>query len=737
MASVSDRILNLANPSESGSALPGIIANTSNSLQNNGVTNTSRINNLLAEAITNAPWTSMRIYCPVGLYEFFGTINFPGRQSFRVEGGGGMAKGLTNLQNARGAFTLWRWTGGAAGPMIHFDQSDGIVFSGINLDGGNNHNPSNPGTNLQDLIIWGDEGRGLFHHFSDMSLYRAQRLFRTMQGALSASVGGGPADITFTKVLFNTGAVGAKNWDAVAFRGENRQTVNIGFHACEWNGCPVCISCGDGGQGASGRTTVLDATVSVSGYLLELDGQGQNVNGHVVEGVHIDMDFPRLKLYRSRRSDRTSGHARFANIKWGTSAQTDTKEFVQVTGYSGNSLTIANPLRVRLFDRVGFVDNNNRDVLLDETVVTARNGFFNFTVQDQIGALAPGVQSAFNTGTLRAIDGEAIFTCVSSDQILLENSTITAQTIQGQRLARMDASTVFGGRNPVLHVRDCDGFQASGFGPAALEQLLRRTGTTFFLFENVAPIGIQNVAPIIHGNYGIGLLESGGGSNGGGGGNTPALENEMHIMTKYNQTRAIPIVLRDPATGDPKAGLSFTSADVIISKDGASPVTLGNVPAGSGSGIYLLLVSGSHTNVSQAKIVIKDQSSPAAFLPLTIHLETYGSVNAQHEMDFDVATINLPDGGLTADKIAASAITADKIADDALTTSKFKSEPITVPALGATAARLPEMVNLGTINHANPRMSGTTFEARRPDGAVLRTYTVNDATNPTEKVESS
>jgi hypothetical protein len=208
----------------------------------------------------DVPENSATLYFPVGDYWVASQITTPDTSGWRIQGGGGVARSLTDVNGGKGAFTILRWKGGTTGPMLKIGASDGTVWECMNFDGvlGCDTVATGAGPGLDNLILFDANEAGFFHEFRNDSFFNAQRLFYCKESATA-----GPADLLFHKCYWNCGeGAGGPNhdqhtmWTSRGFYADENQTVNVHFYSNEWNNTGICVSAGNGGSGNAGRFVI-------------------------------------------------------------------------------------------------------------------------------------------------------------------------------------------------------------------------------------------------------------------------------------------------------------------------------------------------------------------------------------------------------------------------------------------------------------------------------------------------
>jgi hypothetical protein len=507
-----DRIVDVTQPSASGLASAAIVPGAGN-----GANNSTRLAALLTEALTNSPNTAFGFYWPINLYEFPTTVTFPNSLSFRMFGGGGTVKGYSAMASTLGACTILRWTGNATGPMFRIRDTDGDVWEYMNFDGaiGPDTNASGPGDGLAALIKYerdtGNVGC-LYHHFKNCSFHRAQRLFYAAGGAL----GGGTAEFTFSKCMFNCGDQPEHAWTSQAFYSDNPQCVNTLFDSnCEFNFCAYCAY-----TNLAGRVRFESPTIAFVGTILARQGGGANTSGDAIINPHLDGGSGtegRKALYKSIEPDATYGPVILETPKYG-SVSPSTNEFAEIDDFVANALTLTHPIRMRSGDHVMFLEKAAIDagdytgMNKATTTINTRTDDNTYTTTDSATTL--GIT---DPGDWYCVNGEALVTCVSSDFVELRNAFLPTELIAGGRLARLSSSP--NGGRPKFVVANSMGNIGTTFDGDVMDSFLTRSGTTYWRFENFAPY-LNNHTPATFGNFGGSetiIIEPGGGSGGGGG----------------------------------------------------------------------------------------------------------------------------------------------------------------------------------------------------------------------------
>lgn len=143
----------------------------------------------------------------------------------------------------------------------------------------------------------------------------------------------------------------------------------------------------------------------------------------------------------------------------------------------------------------------------------------------------------------------------------------------------------------------------------------------------------------------------------------------MAELAKYNQAATFDVPLQIAGTLDLYASGSIVAGDVKISKDGGAFANVTTLPteAPAASGIYTLSLSATELSAERVMVKFVDQTSPKAFEPRIVLIQTYGNASARHAFDLDSSTVTPGTGSITAAVIATDAIDADALAADAVT----------------------------------------------------------------------
>lgn len=110
-------------------------------------------------------------------------------------------------------------------------------------------------------------------------------------------------------------------------------------------------------------------------------------------------------------------------------------------------------------------------------------------------------------------------------------------------------------------------------------------------------------------------------------------------MREYAQSGIEMFVLRSPSTGLPVSGLSFVAGDAKVYRDGALVGNTTSVPITVGGGVYALSLTVAERTGQQIFIVIQDQTSPAAWMPVTLMIDAYGHTNARHKLNINETNV--------------------------------------------------------------------------------------------------
>lgn len=617
------KVLDVANPSESGSALPGLVPGSGF-----GVTNSARLQDLLNESITNSPTTAKAIYWPIGIYELASTVTIPSFNSFRMFSLGGICKSLTQMQVHSGSCTYIVWTGGAVGPMFLVDSSDGDVWEGLNLDGSNGPETNAGGAGLDVLVKYTKSGSSgcLYHHWKDCSLMRAQTLYYAT-GTL------GTAEHTFSKIMWNCGESSTTRWTSQAFRSDNPQCVNVVFDSNnEFNNCAYCVHVTN-----TGRVQINNPTITICGTILYRNGGSQNVLGDMITLPHIDGgngSEGRKALYKSANPNSTMGPVKIICPKYG-SIDDITDEFAEIISFSGNDLNPNQPIRMRVGDRVAFVRKDDRSNVSGgkvETTIATRTNDLVYTTTDTAESL--GFVLGVGETIANAYDmcnGESLIECVSSDFVHLDMGYLTHAHIRAGRLARLTHSSFSTGRSPKFVASKTQGYSASEFDAAGMERLLTMSGTCYWRFEDADQVA-DGAAPLTVGNFGVV-------TSGSSGDTIVVNEGGNTLMRKYATEVTIRFSLKAPDTGKFKSGVTFEAGDIKIAIDDAVPANATNAASEIGGGAYKITLTAAEVTGKNVRLLIEDQTVPAIFASSEIVIDTTGNASAQHALDIDVASV--------------------------------------------------------------------------------------------------
>lgn len=611
-----------------------------------GTVNSARLQVILNAALTGST-NDKAIYFPIGYYEFADTVLIPNANSFRIYGGGGVCKSLSQMQAHSGSCVYLVWKGGTSGPLFELQNTDGDVWENLNFDGSLGPDTNVSGVGLNVLIKQRRPASGsgaLWHHWKNCSLFRAQRLF----WAALDDQANGTSEYTFSKVIFNPGETTLTRWTSQCFYSDNPQCVNNEFSSnCQFNNCGYCAYLVN-----TGRVAFINPTITICGTILLRDGGSQNIDGDLIMLPHLDggqADEGRKALYKSMNADSTHGDVKIMIPKYGAVGNV-TDEFANIASFSGISLSLTHAVRMRVGDKVAFVrkdDRSNFNGGKVETEIASRTNDTTYTTTEtssSLGFVLGGGETIANA--YDCCNGEALITCVSSDAVHVDGGFFSLHHIRAGRLARLSHSSWSTGRSPKIVLSRTKGYDSSDFNSAGLERLLTKTGTCYWRFEDADQID-DGAAPITVGNFGV--VSSSVGDT------VIKAETETHLMRKYAQLGIEVFTLYDPATGEPKSGATFAVGDVKISKDGGALANTTNLPAAVGSGVYALTLTSAERTASQAHVVIKDQTVPIVFSAKTLHIDTYGNDLAQHKVDLNEANIaaNLKAVDGDADAVAA------------------------------------------------------------------------------------
>lgn len=508
-----DRVVDVTQPSASGLVASPVVYGAGN-----GANNATLLQAILDEALTNDPDDSLAIYFPIGICEIPDTVTFPNCRSFRVFGGGGIVKGFSQMAAKQGACTFLVWTGDATGPMFYVRDTDGDVWEYLNFDGtiGPDTNAGGPGDGLDVLIKYErDTGASgcLFHHWKDCSLFNAQRLF----WAAGGPSGGGTAEFTFSKCMFDCGDQPEHAWTSQAFFSDNPQCVNTLFDSnCEFNFCGYCAY-----MNLAGRVVFWMPTIAFVGTILARQGGGANSAGDAIYYPHLDGGSGtegRKALYKSIEPNATYGPVVLQTPKYGSVAAFN-NEFAEIDTFSGQNLVLTHPIRMRSGDAVMFLEKAAIDagdytggMNKVETTINVRTDDNTYTTTDSATTLGITTPADWYV-----VNGEALITAVSSDFVELRNAFLVTELIAGGRLARLSSAP--NGNQPKFVCSNSMGNVGATFDGDVMDSLLTRSGTTYWRFENFAPYFNEHT-PATFGNFGGSetiIIEPGGGSGGGGG----------------------------------------------------------------------------------------------------------------------------------------------------------------------------------------------------------------------------
>lgn len=539
-----------------------------------------------------------------------------------------MVKGLSQMQAHLGACTILEWTGGGTGPMFLVQNSDGDVWEYLNFDGTLGPDKIAAGTHLDVLIKHNRSGAGngaLFHHYKNCTFFQAERLFYAAGG----SSGVGTAEFTFSKCMFNCGESDLTQWTSQAFFSDNPQCVNTVFDSnCEFNNCAYCAKVEN-----TGRISFDHPTVTICGTILHRTGGSQNINGDRILFPHLDGgggDEGRKALYKSVNGTSTHGPVVIETPKYGSLGATS-DEFATITSYVDTSLTLTHPLRMRVGDKVAFfrkTDLPNADGGKKEATIATRfsDTFYSTSEDADTLGFVGDIEDNYY-----AANGEALVTCVSSEFVHFRNAHLSPEHIWGGRLARLTSSAHSGGRCPKFHGQNIMADWDVDFNESGIASLFTLSGTAWWRMENTAET--QGTSePITVGNFGV--------FSGGGSGDTfNFVAEDRVIMREYAQSGIEMFVLRSPSTGLPVSGLSFVAGDAKVYQDGALVGNTTSVPITVGGGVYAISLTVVERTGQQIFIMVKDQTSPAAWMPVTLMIDAYGHVNARHKLNLNETSV--------------------------------------------------------------------------------------------------
>jgi hypothetical protein len=308
-------------------------------------------------------------------------------------------------------------------------------------------------------------------------------------------------------------------WNSRAFYADENQTVNTLFHNNEWNNTGICVSAGNGGNGNAGRFILRDSTVVICGLILEVDGSSQNVAGHLIDNVHIDMQKGRCNYYRSLQAAGDNyGPVVIAQVKPGT----DHHEFANIVSFGGGDdktlvlqLDEANDqlgLRIAEGERIIFTTKTDHNRFVAQTTIAQRTDDRNYKTMDTATSLGITGDVA---NTFHAAYGEPLVKAMGGNFVTLRDSYLTAAQLQAGRLARLhhvEGGTEANDRTPILIVERCMGFLAGQMTPEGFWNLLTsvKSGVdtqgvherVFYKFRDCYQVGDQNLeTPKTFSNY--------------------------------------------------------------------------------------------------------------------------------------------------------------------------------------------------------------------------------------------
>lgn len=623
------KILDVSNPSESGSALSPLIPGAGN-----GVVNSVRFQLMVDEVCRNNPTDAKAIFFPINYWAFANTVTFPNNiSSWRVFSLGGVCKSLSQMNAHSQSCTYLVWEGNTAGPMFRIQNTDGDIWHGLNFDGDHGPNLASGTLGLDVLIKYERNGGGtgsIAHHWHDFSIMNAQRLFWAADDSQSI----GTAEFLFDGInVWNCGETSSHAFTSEAFFSDNPQSVNNVWEGKPiFNNCGYCVSVED-----TGRVTIRNGTFAIVGTVLKRNGGSQNVSGDLIECPHLDggsASEGRKQLYKSTNASSTVGDVKIIIPKYG-SVGSVTDEFAVISSFSGTVLTLANAVRMRAGDYVAFVRKDDRSNVNGgkvETTILARISDTLYTTTVAAGSLGftlgggETIENAYD-----CCNGEALIECVSSDDVHVDGAFLSFSHIRAGRLARLTHSSFSTGRSPSIVLSRTKGYSTSEFDEAGLSRLITKSGTCYWRFEDAKQIA-DGAAPLTVGNFGVV-------SSGSSGDTVVVNQSSEVLMRKYATSETIRFTLRDPATGALKPGATFEVGDSKVGIDDTAPANTDNLPTEIGGGEYKIVLTAAELTGKNVRLLVQDQTVPAVFSSREVGIDTMGHEDAQHAVDIDQTNI--------------------------------------------------------------------------------------------------
>ena len=108
------------------------------------------------------------------------------------------------------------------------------------------------------------------------------------------------------------------------------------------------------------------------------------------------------------------------------------------------------------------------------------------------------------------------------------------------------------------------------------------------------------------------------------------------ILGKYNQSKTITFDLVDLDGVDMNVAATFATGDVVIMKDEGAEANTTNLPTDEGTG-YSLVLTATEMSAARIRVYVIDQTATKVWLDISLGIETYGNVSAEHAFDLDTA----------------------------------------------------------------------------------------------------
>lgn len=409
--------------------------------------------------------------------------------------GGGTSRGAVTGGN-HDAFTKFRWTGGTTGPMILFQDVDGLVVEGISFQ-------SDDG-DLDQLVRHENTaafGAGSLNlRFADCCFSTAQKLFHNGAGDTAA----GTANILFDNCTFH-GNHDNSSRTRYGFYNQNNQGLVYTFNHCYFLQCGTALYFHQGG-----RVNILGGAAAQCAQLLHVETGGVNTAGYSVRDLFIEGSGTQRMIWLSTSptlGGKTYGPFVFENINTSNNYPSDGANFVEVSSWPGTTLTLGGLLDLRPGDTIKFYDENDHDTVLAETTVVTRTCFNEpmvcagsavYQVSDTCCDL-PGLPSDLTT--VDAASGDALFKLHGGETVMVRSCFFRNEGIRGWRLARLKTSTFDTGRIPTITFDNCTGFFGVTTGTDLFDTYIEQVDTpTFYRFIDctdsrgtVAPLSTTNI----------------------------------------------------------------------------------------------------------------------------------------------------------------------------------------------------------------------------------------------------